>query len=111
MNLTTLVLLFKNAFMNEKTLGYFIIRFSSNIFLNNIALEINDFNIIISPRARIAASYFNKGRGLDYFHSLSGIYFQVGENDLDLRPCLETKFDFIKNYESLPHLQSSKKFN
>jgi len=36
------------------------------------------------------------GRGLDYFQSLGGNYLQVGTNDLDLRPCLETSFDFYK---------------
>ena len=37
------------------------------------------------------------GRGLDYFQSLSGNYYQVGVNDLDLRPCLETSFDFYRS--------------
>lgn len=36
------------------------------------------------------------GRGLDYFQSLGGNFFQVGTNDLDLRACLETSFDFYK---------------
>lgn len=36
------------------------------------------------------------GRGLDYFQSLGGNYFQVGTTDLDLRPCLETSFDFYR---------------
>ncbi len=36
------------------------------------------------------------GRGLDYFQSLAGNYMQVGANDQDLRPCLETSFDFLK---------------
>ncbi|MBK7566193.1 MAG: BREX system Lon protease-like protein BrxL [Bacteroidetes bacterium] len=36
------------------------------------------------------------GRGLDYFQSLGGNFFQVGTNDLDLRPCLETSFDFYR---------------
>jgi len=36
------------------------------------------------------------GRGLDYFQSLAGNYFQIGTYDLDLSPCLETNFDFYK---------------
>jgi ATP-dependent Lon protease len=36
------------------------------------------------------------GRGLDYFQSLAGNYFQIGANDQSLRPCLECGFDFIK---------------
>lgn len=37
------------------------------------------------------------GRGLDYFQSLSGNYFQIGVNDQSLRPCLETEFHFIRD--------------
>lgn len=36
------------------------------------------------------------GRGLDYFQSLGGNYYQIGVNDQSLRPCLETGFDFIR---------------
>ena len=36
------------------------------------------------------------GRGLDYFQSLSGNYLQVGISNFDLRPCLETSFDYYK---------------
>ena len=36
------------------------------------------------------------GRGLDYFQSLAGNYFQIGVNDQSLRPCLECDFDFIR---------------
>jgi ATP-dependent Lon protease len=36
------------------------------------------------------------GRGLDFYQSLSGNYFQIGVNDLELRPCLETSFDFYR---------------
>lgn len=36
------------------------------------------------------------GRGLDYFQSLGGNYYQIGVNDQSLRPCLECGFDFIR---------------
>ncbi len=36
------------------------------------------------------------GRGLDYFQSVAGNYFQLGANDLDLRPCLETTIDIFE---------------
>lgn len=36
------------------------------------------------------------GRGLHYFQPLEGEYFRVGANDMDLRPCLLTTFDFAK---------------
>ena len=36
------------------------------------------------------------GRGLHYFQSLEGEYFKIGANDMDLRPCLLTTFDFSK---------------
>lgn len=36
------------------------------------------------------------GRGLDYFQSLAGNYYQIGTNDQSLRLCLETGIDFIR---------------
>jgi len=37
------------------------------------------------------------GRELHYFQSLEGEYFQIGANDMDLRPCLLTSFDFYRS--------------
>lgn len=37
------------------------------------------------------------GRGLDYFQSQAGNYLQIGANDYDLRPCLETNIDFYRS--------------
>jgi ATP-dependent Lon protease len=34
------------------------------------------------------------GKGLDYFQSLDKLYYTIGANDLDLRPCVKTGFDF-----------------
>lgn len=37
------------------------------------------------------------GKGLDYFQSLDKQYFTIGANDLDLRPCVKTSFDFYRS--------------
>jgi ATP-dependent Lon protease len=69
---------------------------ANSLFDNDVELEIifsntlHDRNIYLSNGWRITM-----GRGLDYFQSLAGEYFQIGANDQDLRPCLETNFDFI----------------
>jgi ATP-dependent Lon protease len=61
----------------------FVYRFDPNIHKRIIRLS-NGWNIILD-------------RGLDYFQSLEGNFFQLGANDLDLRPCAETYFDFFKD--------------
>lgn len=53
--------------------------------------RLHDREVVLSNGWRI-----KMGRGLDYFQSLSKVYFQLGANDLDLRPCLETSFDFYR---------------
>jgi ATP-dependent Lon protease len=57
-----------------------------------------EFNNILHDREIKLSNGWNirMGRGLDYFQSLSNNYLQIGANDLDLRPCLETSFDFYK---------------
>lgn len=70
---------------------------ANSLFENDIELEfvfsntIHDRQILLSTGWRIIL-----GRGLDYFQSLAGNYFQIGTNDQDLRPCLETNIDYIK---------------
>jgi len=56
------------------------------------------FNSKIHAREIIFSNGWNikMDRGLDYFQSLAGNYFQIGVDDLKLRPCLETNFDFYK---------------
>lgn len=70
---------------------------ANSLFEKDIELEfvfsntIHDRQILLSTGWRIIL-----GRGLDYFQSLAGNYFQIGTNDQDLRPCLETNIDYIK---------------
>jgi len=65
---------------------------------NGIRLKV-EFNSILHDREIKMNNGWNikMGRGLDYFQSLSGNYFQLGTNDLDLRPCLETNFEFYRS--------------
>ncbi len=62
---------------------------------NGVELEVV-FSTILHDREIIMSNGWSvkMGRGLDYFQPLAGNYYQVGVNDLDLRPCLETSFDF-----------------
>ncbi len=68
-----------------------------NLFDHGIEFRFQFSNILHDREIKLSNGWGIKmGRGLDYFQSLSGNYFQVGANDLDLRPCLETSFDFYK---------------
>jgi ATP-dependent Lon protease len=69
----------------------------TSLMENDIKLEVK-FNSKIHAREIILSNGWNilMDRGLDYFQSLAGNYFQMGANDLELRPCLETNFDFYK---------------
>jgi ATP-dependent Lon protease len=72
-------------------------KIADSLFENDIELTfefsdtIHDRHIKTSNGWRIIM-----GRGLDYFQSLAGNYFQVGVSDQSLRACLETNFNFIK---------------
>jgi ATP-dependent Lon protease len=70
---------------------------SDNLFEHEIEFRF-EFNPVLHDREIKLSNGWNikMGRGLDYFQSLAGNYIQVGVNDLDLRPCLETSFDFYK---------------
>ncbi len=71
---------------------------ANSLYDNNIELivefsdTIHDRQLILSNGWRITM-----GRGLDYFQSLAGNFYQIGVNDRDLRPCLETNLNFIPN--------------
>lgn len=69
----------------------------SSLMENDIKFEFK-FNTKIHARELFLSNGWNikMDRGLDYFQSLAGNYFQIGANDLELRPCLETNFDFYK---------------
>jgi ATP-dependent Lon protease len=70
---------------------------ANSLFEHDIEFRV-EFSEILHDRELKMNNGWNikMGRGLDYFQSLGGNYFQIGTNDLDLRPCLETSFDFYK---------------
>jgi ATP-dependent Lon protease len=70
---------------------------ANNLFDHDIEFRYEFSEVLHDREIRMNNGWNIKmGRGLDYFQSLGGNYFQVGTNDLDLRPCLETSFDFYK---------------
>lgn len=80
---------------NENTLAFDQI--ANNLFEYEIEFKYDFSDILHDREIKLNNGWHIKmGRGLDYFQSLAGNYFQVGTNDLDLRPCLETNFDFYK---------------
>lgn len=68
-----------------------------SLYQNDVQFEVefsetlHDRQLILSNGWRIIL-----GRGLDYFQSLAGNYFQIGVNDYDFRPCMETNIDFVR---------------
>ena len=70
---------------------------AGNLFDNGIEFRFEFSNTLHDREIKLSNGWAIKmGRGLDYFQSLAGNYFQIGANDLDLRPCLETSFDYYK---------------
>ncbi len=70
---------------------------ADNLFENGIEVRAQFDKNLHDREIKLSNGWGIKmGRGLDYFQSLAGNYLQVGVNDLDLRPCLETSFDFYK---------------
>lgn len=71
---------------------------ADNLFDHDIKFKV-EFNPVLHDREIKLNNGWNiaMGRGLDYFQSLAGNYLQIGVSDFDLRPCLETSFDFYKN--------------
>jgi ATP-dependent Lon protease len=80
----------------ENTLAYDQV--ADNLFEHGIEFRVNFSDTLHDREIKLSNGWNIKmGRGLDYFQSLGGNYFQVGTNDLDLRPCLETSFDFYSS--------------
>jgi ATP-dependent Lon protease len=69
-----------------------------NLYEHNIEFHFSFSETLHDREIKLSNGWGIKmGRGLDYFQSLSGNYYQIGVNDMDLRPCLETNFDFYKS--------------
>lgn len=73
------------------------VQIADNLFEYGITFNFEFSNTLHDREIKLSNGWAIKmGRGLDYFQSLSGNYLQIGVNDMDLRPCLETNFDFYK---------------
>ncbi len=71
---------------------------ADSLFENQIVLIVKFSETLHDREIKLNNGWNIKmGRGLDYYQSLAGNYYQLGTNDLDLRPCLETSFDFYKS--------------
>jgi len=71
------------------------VELADSLIENGVTLSVQ-FSEILHDREIKINNGWNIKMGLDYFQSLSGNFFQAGANDLDLRPCLETNFDFYR---------------
>lgn len=71
---------------------------ANSLFENEIELTV-EFSDTIHDRQIETSNGWRivMGRGIDFYQSLAGNYMQIGANEQELRPCLETHFDFIKN--------------
>jgi ATP-dependent Lon protease len=71
---------------------------ADNLFEHGIEFRVKFSDTLHDREVKLSNGWSIKmGRGLDYFQSLAGNYLQIGVNDYDLRPCLETSFDFYRN--------------
>lgn len=71
---------------------------ADNLFDHGIAFRVQFSDTLHDREIKLSNGWNIKmGRGLDYFQSLAGNYFQIGVSDFDLRPCLETSFDFYRS--------------
>jgi ATP-dependent Lon protease len=70
---------------------------ASNLFEYGIEFRFEFSKVLHDREIKLDNGWAIKmGRGLDYFQSLAGNYLQIGVSDLDLRPCLETSFDYYR---------------
>jgi len=71
---------------------------ADNLFEHNIEFRAEFSDTLHDREIKLSNGWNIKmGRGMDYFQSLAGNYLQIGVSDYDLRPCLETSFDFYKS--------------
>jgi ATP-dependent Lon protease len=94
-NKIMLVTRFENQFEKDETMGkLFTIADSLKQF--DVVLEINENNALHDREIRLSNGWIIKiGRGFDIYQRPDD-WLQVGANDLDLRPCLETMVDIFK---------------
>lgn len=90
-----LITKFDNQFEKDEAMAkLFTIADSLKQF--DVTLEIKENNALHDREVRLSNGWTVKiGRGFDIYQKPDD-WFQIGSNDLDLRPCLETNVDVIK---------------
>lgn len=88
---------YDNDYQKRENLDLFI-QLQDSLKDHGIDFEI-DYNSRLHDRELKLSNGWNikLGRGLDYFQSLDKLYYTLGVNDLDLRPCREVSFDFYRS--------------
>ena len=85
-----------DAQQKENTIAFD--QLADSLLENGITLTVQFDDLLHDREIKLSNRWNIKmGRGLDYFQSLGGNFFQIGATDLDLRPCVETSFDFYKS--------------
>ena len=74
-----------------------LLSISDSLKQMDIAFEIRENNALHDREVKLSNGWSIKiGRGFDLYQKPDD-WFQLGSNDLDLRPCLETNVDVVRN--------------
>lgn len=90
-----LITKFDNQFEKEEAMGK-LSTVADSLKQFDVILEIKENNALHDREVRLSTGWIIKiGRGFDIYQRPDD-WFQIGANDLDLRPCLETSVDVIR---------------
>ncbi len=90
-----LITKFDNQFEKEEATGK-LSMIADSLKQFDVILEIKENNTLHDREVRLSTGWIIKiGRGFDFYQRPDD-WFQIGANDLDLRPCLETSVDVIR---------------
>jgi ATP-dependent Lon protease len=94
-----LITYYDHDFQKRENIDYFI-QLQDSLKQTGIDLEIDYDSHLHDREIKLSNGWHIKmGKGLDYFQSLDKQYYTIGSNDLDLRPCVKTSFDFYRKGE------------
>lgn len=89
-----LITKFDNGLEKEEAMAK-LLSISDSLKQLDVTMEINENGILHDREVRLSNGWTIKiGRGFDIYQKPDD-WFQIGSNDLDLRPCLETNVDVI----------------
>lgn len=89
-----LVTKFDNQFEKDEAMGK-LSTIADSLKLFDVVFEIKENSALHDREVRLSNGWTIKiGRGFDFYQRPDD-WFQIGANDLDLRPCLETSVDVI----------------